>query len=51
MASWLLYDAAAGLPAGAFPLPDVFRGLAENFLFAAGLAQRFAIERVRRAGV
>jgi hypothetical protein len=52
MASWLLYDAAAGLTtasaAGAFPLPDVFRGLAETFLFAAGLAQRFAVDRVRR---
>lgn len=53
MFSWLLYDAAAGLGAGVvaegFPFPDVFRGLAENFLFAAGLAQRWAVTRVRRA--
>lgn len=53
MFSWLLYDAAAGLTAGAaagaFPLTDLFRGLAQNFLFAAGLAQRFAVEQVRRA--
>jgi hypothetical protein len=53
MFSWLLYDAAAGLAPGldlsGFPLPDVFRGLAENFLFAAGLAQRFAVTRVRRS--
>jgi hypothetical protein len=52
MFAWLLYDAAAGLTAGAlpgaFPWTDVFRGLAENFLFAAGLAQRYAVEKVRR---
>ncbi|HEX9943598.1 MAG TPA: hypothetical protein VGG03_16420 [Thermoanaerobaculia bacterium] len=51
--SWLLYDAVAafgGGPApGAFPLPDVFRGLAENYLFAAGLAQLFVVRQVRRA--
>ena len=53
MFSWLLYDAAAGLGSGVvaegFPLPDVFRGLAENYLFAAGLAQRWAVTRVRRS--
>lgn len=53
MFSWVLYDAAAGLTPGldlgGFPLPDVFRGLAENFLFAAGLAQRWAVTRVRRS--
>lgn len=53
MFCWLLYDAAAGLGTGVvaegFPLPDVFRGLAENFLFAAGLAQRWAVTRVRRS--
>lgn len=53
--SWLLYDAAAALqpglvPAG-FPLPDVFRGLAENYLFAAGLAQLLVVRQVRRASV
>lgn len=52
MFCWLLYDAAAGLTSGAlpgaFPWTDVFRGLAENFLFAAGLAQRYAVEKVRR---
>jgi|SRR6185436_12743546 len=50
--SWLLYDAAAALDPGrlgGFPLPDVFRGLAENFLFVAGLAQLFVIRHVRRA--
>jgi hypothetical protein len=44
--SWLLYDAAAGL--GPW-VPDVFRGLAENYLFAAGLAQLFVLRQVRRA--
>jgi hypothetical protein len=53
--SWLLYDAAASLdpalvPAG-LPLPDLFRGLAENYLFAAGLAQLFVVRQVRRASV
>lgn len=49
--SWLLYDAAALSQFGApewFPLADVFRGLAQNFLFAAGVAQRFVVERVSR---
>jgi len=48
---WLLYDAAALTPFLApdwFPLADVFRGLAENYLFAAGVAQRFVVERVSR---
>jgi hypothetical protein len=53
--SWLFYDAAAALdpglvPAG-LPLPDVFRGLAGNYLFAAGLAQFFVVRQVRRAAV
>lgn len=51
--SWLLYDGAAhygpGMLATDFPLPDVFRGMAENFLFAAGLAQLFVVKQVRRA--
>ena len=51
--AWLLYDIAAALrpgllPAG-LPLSEVFRGLAENYLFAAGLAQYFVIDQVRRA--
>jgi hypothetical protein len=51
--AWLLYDVAASLrpgllPAG-LPLPEVFRGLAENYLFAAGMAQYFVIDQVRRA--
>ena len=49
--SWLLYDAAALTPFVApewFPLADVFRGLAQNFLFAAGVAQRLVVERVNR---
>jgi hypothetical protein len=50
IASWLVYDAAALTPFLApewFPLAEVFRGLALNFLFAAGVAQRFVVERVR----
>lgn len=51
--AWLLYDVAAALrpgllPAG-LPLSEVFRGLAENYLFAAGMAQYFVIDQVRRA--
>lgn len=54
--SWLLYDAGAELEQlsgvraaiGALPLAEVFRGLAENFLFAAGLAQAMVIRRVRQ---
>lgn len=53
MLSWLFYDGAAALgPSlglGDFPLTDVFRGLAQNFLFAAGLAQRLAVQKVHRA--
>lgn len=52
MLCWLFYDAAAGagmtLAAGGFPLTDLFRGMAENFLFAAGMAQYLAIGHVRR---
>lgn len=51
--AWLLYDAtgtlAPYLAPGAFPLSDVFRGLAENFLFAAGLAQLLVVRQVRRS--
>ena len=50
--SWLLYDAAANLAPtlapGGFPLADVFRGLAETFLFAAGVAQLLVAQHVRR---
>ncbi len=49
---WLLYDAAQAYgPApgpSVFPLPDVFRGMAENFVFAAGMAQYLVIRHVRR---
>jgi hypothetical protein len=50
--AWLLYDVAASLrpgllPAG-LPLSEVFRGLAENYLFAAGMAQYLVIHQVRR---
>jgi hypothetical protein len=51
--SWLLYDAAAALAPsltpGGFPLAEVCRGLAENYLFAAGLAQFFVVQQVRRS--
>lgn len=48
---WLFYDVAAGLQgslATSFPLTDVFRGLAENYLAAAGLAQYLVVKAVRR---
>lgn len=60
LVSWLLYDAAAALastPAGPadlgpdpadLVLPDLFRGLAQNFLAAAGLAQFLVVRHVRR---
>lgn len=50
--SWLLTDAAAlaATPTG-FPLFELCRGLACNYLFAAGLAQLFVVRQVRRAGV
>ncbi len=40
---------ALHLAPGGFPLPDVFRGLAESFLFVAGLAQKGAVDQVRPA--
>jgi hypothetical protein len=48
--SWLLYDAATNydLAPGGLPLAEVFRGLALNFQFAAGLAQSMVIRRVRQ---
>ncbi len=46
---WLLYDAAASLaPGGSLQLPDLFRGVAENFLFVAGLAQFLVVWHVRK---
>jgi hypothetical protein len=48
---WLLYDGAADVQrmvSVGFPLTDVFRGMAENYLFAAGLAQRFVVQHVRK---
>jgi hypothetical protein len=51
--SWLLYDFAAGLKPGVLPpglpLAEMGRGLAENFLFVAGIAQYLVIRQVRRA--
>lgn len=45
--SWLLYDAyVVYATAGAFPITEVCRDLAVGYLFAAGMAQRFAITRV-----
>lgn len=51
--AWLLYDGAAALapvltPHG-FPLTELFRGVAETSLFVAGLAQKRAVDLVRRA--
>lgn len=49
--SWLLYDATAPLASSltpGFPEHEVFRGLAQNFRFAAGLAQAWVIREVRR---
>lgn len=50
---WLLYDAsytlAPVLQLEGFPLNDVFRGMALNYLAVAGLAQRFAVSSVRAA--
>ncbi|HEX3528626.1 MAG TPA: hypothetical protein VH988_16300 [Thermoanaerobaculia bacterium] len=50
---WLLYDAAGTLaphiaPRG-FPLAEVFRGMAESYLFVAGVVQFLLIRHVRRA--
>jgi len=51
---WLLYDAAWALsstPApGTYPFPtaDIFRGMAENYLFVAGLAQLWVVRQVRQ---
>jgi hypothetical protein len=50
---WLLYDAAGTLAPhlapGGVPVGEVFRGMAEAFLFAAGTAQYLVIHHVRRA--
>ncbi len=49
---WLIYDAAQAygpaLGPSAFPLPDVFRGMAGNFVFAAGMGQYLVVRHVRR---
>ncbi len=51
--SWLLNDFAAGLKPGVLPpgmhLAELARGLAENFLFVAGIAQYLVIRQVRQA--
>jgi hypothetical protein len=52
---WLLCDVVAlGIAGSAvtstgFPLLDLFRGLASNYLFAAGMAQLLVVRQVRRA--
>jgi len=47
--SWLLYDAAVSFaPPGRIPLDDLFRGLGQNYLFAAGVAQLLVVRQVRR---
>jgi hypothetical protein len=50
---WLLYDAAGTLAPhlapGGVPVAEVFRGMAEGYLFAAGMAQSLVIRQVRRA--
>lgn len=50
MLCWLLYDAAAAwVPGtGGFPLHELFRGMAESYLFAAGMAQSLVVRDVRR---
>lgn len=50
--SWLLFDAALALEnpvAAGIPLPYLFLALAENYVFAAGLAQLWVMRHVRRA--
>lgn len=48
--SWLFYDAATYITtAESFPWSEIFRGLALSYMFAAGLAQRLAVQQVRRA--
>lgn len=47
--SWVFYDAAVALASNSvLPLPDLFRGLAQNFLAAAGLAQLLVVRQVQR---
>lgn len=46
--AWVLYDAAAVVAADNLLLPDLFRGLAQNFLGVAGLAQFLVVRHVRR---
>jgi hypothetical protein len=48
--SWLIYDAVsiwAPTTLGGVPLPELFRGIAENFLCVAGLAQLLVVRQVR----
>lgn len=54
LSSWLLYDAAVPLGSSltpGFPLPEIFRGLAQTYLFGAGMAQAWVIRQVRRGAV
>lgn len=45
--AWVLYDAAAVVDSDSLLLPDLFRGLAQNFLAVAGLAQLLVVRHVR----
>ncbi|HEX3126927.1 MAG TPA: hypothetical protein VH394_06330 [Thermoanaerobaculia bacterium] len=50
---WILYDAAAVVAPSNSLLPDLFRGLAQNYVCVAGLAQLLVVQHVRsrtRAG-
>ena len=46
--SWVFYDAAALAPDTGLPLADLFRGLAQNYVGVAGLAQLLVVRHVRR---
>lgn len=50
---WLGYDAAAhwqeALSPGGLPTAELFRGMAQNYQFVAGLAQAWVVRQVRRA--
>ena len=44
----VLYDAAAVVaPSNSLLLPDLFRGLAQNYVCVAGLAQLLVVQHVR----
>jgi hypothetical protein len=45
--AWVFYDAAALAPETGLPLADLFRGLAQNYVGVAGLAQLLVVLHVR----